>query len=58
MGVKQSKRDPKEKITTTSLRLPEKKLKKLRQIALKEGKSMNVILEDLITEFMESYPKK
>lgn len=58
MAIQQSKRSAKEKITTTSLRLPEKKLLEIKMIALKEQKSMNVLVEEIITSYLDSHKKK
>ena len=42
-------------MTTTTLRVPEKVLKTLKLISVKEQTSINKILNRLLTEYLEDY---
>ncbi len=42
-------------MTTTTLRIPDKILKSLKLISMKEQTSINKILNDLVIEYLEDY---
>jgi len=55
MIARQSQFDPDDTIIQTSIRLPEKMHTELKIVAAKEGKSFNLLLENIIGEYLKSY---
>jgi predicted HicB family RNase H-like nuclease len=58
MIAQQSKRDTKENIVQVSVRFPESIRTKLKIMAAKEGKSLNLLLEEIIFDHIKNYTKK
>jgi len=58
MIARQSKWDTDEPILQTSIRLPEKVHTELKIIAAKEGKSLNLLLEEIVIDFIQHHPSK
>ena len=58
MIARQSQFDPKETIIQTSVRLPEKLHTELKIIAAKEGRSFNLLLEEIVTDYINNYSSK
>ena len=58
MTPRQSKRDSKEKILQTSVRLQEKVHTELKVIAAKEGKSLNLLLEEIVMSYLKQHSGK
>lgn len=58
MIAKQSKRDTEEKTVQISLRVPESVRKELKLISVKEDKSLNFLLEEIVTYYLNNYKRK
>ena len=58
MIAKQSKRDTEEKTVQISLRVPESVRKELKLISVKEDKSLNFLLEEIVTSYLNNYKRK
>lgn len=57
MIARQSQWKPKETIIQTSVRLPEKVHTDLKVIAAKEGKSLNLLLEEIVMSYIAKFGK-
>ena len=58
MTARQSQRDAKEKIVQTSIRLPESVRRELKVMAAKEDKSLNLLLEEIVTSYLKKQSPK
>ena len=58
MTAKQSQRDAKEKTVQTSIRLPESVRRDLKIMAAKEDKSLNLLLEEIVTSYLKKQSPK
>ena len=58
MIAKQSKRDTEEITVQISLRVPESVRKELKLISVKEDKSLNLLLEEIVTSYLNNYKHK
>ncbi|GJM15984.1 MAG: hypothetical protein DHS20C13_13110 [Thermodesulfobacteriota bacterium] len=58
MTSKQSKRDTEEKTVQISIRVAESVRKELKLISVKEDKSLNFLLEEIVTSYLKKYPVK
>lgn len=53
MTAQQSKRNTKEKTIQVSVRVPESTRTELKIIAAKEGKSLNLLLEEIVIGYLK-----
>lgn len=58
MTARQSQRDAKEKTVQTSIRLPESVRRELKIMAAKEDKSLNLLLEEIVTSYLKKQSPK
>ena len=58
MIARQSQFNPKETIIQTSVRLSEKVHTELKIIAAKEGRSFNLLLEEIVIDYIKNYSAK
>jgi predicted HicB family RNase H-like nuclease len=58
MTARQSQRDAKEKTVQTSIRLPESVRRELKVIAAREDKSLNLLLEEIVTSYLKKQSPK
>ncbi len=55
MITRQSKRDTEENTAQITIRVPESVRKQLKLISVKEDKSMNLLLEEIVASYLKNY---
>jgi len=58
MIAKQSQRDTKEKTVQISIRVPESVRRGLKLASVREDKSLNLLLEEIVTSYLKKHSPK
>lgn len=58
MIAKQSQRDAKEKTVQISIRVPESVRRELKLASVREDKSLNLLLEEIVTSYLKKQSSK
>lgn len=58
MIAKQSQRDTKEKTVQISIRVPESVRRELKLASVREDKSLNLLLEEIVTSYLKKQSPK
>ena len=58
MIARQSKRDMKEQTVQISIRVPESVRRELKYISVKEDKSLNLLVEEIVISYIKKYTGK
>ena len=58
MIAKQSQRDAKEKTVQISIRVPESVRRELKLASVREDKSLNLLLEEIVTSYLKKQSPK